>query len=322
MLSLHEIQAAARVLDGVAVRTPVLHADAIDGIVGAHVLFKAENLQRMGAFKFRGAYHAIARLDGATRARGVACFTSGNHGLSVARAAQLLGAPATVVMPADAPAMKIEGVRACGATTVLYDRYRDDRQAIARDIVAAQGLTLIAPFDDEAVIAGQGTAALELLQDTAGGGRLDAMIVCVGGGGFLSGCTVAAKGLQPSIRMVGAEPVAGNDAEQSMRAGRIVALPAVPRTICDGQQTLSLGERPFAIFRAHDVEVLSVDDATVVQAMRLAFEHLKVVIEPSGACALAVLLRHRERFAGQRVGVTLSGGNVDFARFTALLSGG
>ncbi len=320
MISFDHIQAAAARIQGVALRTPVLSCDAIDAALGASVLFKCENLQRMGAFKFRGAYHAVVRLDEAARRRGVVAFSSGNHGLALSRVAQMLGVSATVVMPADAPAMKVEGARTLGAKVILFDRKTEDRSAIARRIVEEEGRTLIPPFDHDDVIAGQGTAAMELLQDTAKEGPLDSMIVCVGGGGFFAGCTVAAKAMQASIHMVGAEPAAGNDGEQSMREGRIVRLPEVPATICDGQQTVAIGERPFAIFREHRCEILSAHDDTVIQAMRLAFDHLKLVVEPSGACGLAVLMQHKARFASQRVGVMLSGGNVDAQRMARLFA--
>lgn len=325
MITFGDIQAAAARLQGVAVRTPVLRSHVIDEALGMQVHFKAESLQRMGAFKFRGAYNAVAALDAATRRRGVVCFTSGNHGLALARAAQLLQTPATVMMPIDAPALKVEGARRCGANVVLYDRLHDDRAAMAQRVVVDQGMTLIPPYDHDDVMAGQGTAALELLQDlgaTPGGPSvLDAVLVCVGGGGFLAGSAVAARALQPGIRMVGAEPAAGNDAQQSLALGRVVRLPQVPNTVCDGQQTQSVGDKPFAIMQSLGCEALCVDDAAVVQAMRLVFDHLKLVVEPSGACALAVLMHHRAQFAGQRVGVMLSGGNVDAGRFAAWMAG-
>ncbi len=321
MIGMGDVRAAARRLAGVAVRTPVLRADAIDDAVGARIAFKCENLQRMGAFKFRGAWNAISVLDDTQRRRGVVAFTSGNHGLAVARAAQLLGTRAVVVMPSDAPTPKIDGARRCGATVVTFDRMTSDRAAIAQSYVEREGCTLIPPFDHDDVIAGQGTAALELMEHCVGHDALDALVVSVGGGGFLAGCTVAAKALRPTIRMVGAEPAAGNDAEQSMREGRIVELAEVPRTICDGQQTKSIGRRPFEILRAFGCEVASVADEVVVQAMRLVFDHLKLVVEPSGACALAVVMAHRERFAGQRVGVMLSGGNVEVERLAGLIGG-
>lgn len=317
MVDFDDVEAAAERLRGVAVHTPVLTSPGIDQAVRAEVFFKAENLQRAGAFKFRGAFNALSRLDAAARQRGVVAFTSGNHGLAVSQAAKRLGTHATIVMPHDAPRLKVEGARSAGATLVFYDRRLDDRAAIAQRFVERDGMALIPPFDHDDVIAGQGTAALELLREVP---RLDTLLVCVGGGGFFAGSTVAARALQPAIRMVGAEPEAGNDAEQSMRAGRIVTLAAVPDTLCDGQQTLALGTRPFAVLMQHRCEVLSASDASVLRAMACAFEQLKLVLEPSGACALAVLMQHAASFAGQRVGVMLSGGNIDRTRFAQLIT--
>jgi threo-3-hydroxy-L-aspartate ammonia-lyase len=317
MLPYSEIETAARRLAGIAHRTPVLTSRTLDAMVGAHVFLKAENLQRMGAFKFRGGYNAVAALSDAERARGVVSFSSGNHAQAVALAAQLHGCRATIVMPQDAPPPKLAATRGYGAEVVLYDRYREDRAAVAGAIVAERGATLIAPFDDLRVMAGQGTAALELIEDT---GPLDAVVVCAGGGGFLAGCAVAARHLVPGIAVYGAEPERGDDLRQSLRAGRIVTID-VPRTICDGQQTQAVGKHPFEVIREHVADVLVASDPEVVAAMRFAFERLKVVLEPSGACALAAVLRHRERYAGQRVGITLSGGNIGAERFAALMSG-
>jgi threonine dehydratase len=315
MLHFDDIQAAARRLEGVAHRTPVLTSRTLDEQLGCSVSMKAENLQRMGAFKFRGGYNAVNVLGDAERARGVVAFSSGNHAQAVALAARLHGCPAVIVMPTDAPALKVAATRGYGAEVVLYDRYTEDRAAIARRLADERGLALIPPFDHLPVMAGQGTAALELLQDT---GPLDALIAPVGGGGLLSGCAVAAKALAPGIVVYGAEPEAGDDARRSLLEGRIVQLAEVPRTICDGQQTQALGALPFEVLRALAAEVLVVPDAAVVAAMHFAFERMKTVLEPSGACALAALMHHRERFAGQRVGVVLSGGNIDAARFAAL----
>ena len=226
-------------------------------------------------------------------------------------------ASATIVMPHDAPALKLQATRGYGAEVVVYDRYKEDRAAIAARLVQEQGANLIPPFDDLRVMAGQGTAALELAQDV---GALDALIVCAGGGGFLSGCAVAAHHLLPNIRIFGAEPERGDDMRRSLKEGRIVSID-VPRTICDGQQTTAVGRHPFEVIQALVEDVLTVPDPVVVEAMRFAFERLKVVLEPSGACALAALMHHRDRFRGLRVGVTLSGGNVGADRFVALLSG-
>jgi len=317
MLQFTDIQAAATRLEGHAHRTPVLTSRTLDAMLGAQVFMKAESLQRMGAFKFRGGYNAVSALSDAQRARGVVAFSSGNHAQAVALAAQLHGCQATIVMPQDAPALKLAATRGYGAEVVIYDRYTQDRAAIAQALVEARGATLIPPFDDLRVMAGQGTAALELIEDA---GPLDALIVCAGGGGFLSGCAVAAKHLLPQIRVLGAEPERGNDMQQSLRAGRIVSI-EVPRTICDGQQTQAVGKHPFEVIQALVSDVLTATDPGVVDAMRFAFERMKVVLEPSGACALAALMQHRAQFKGQRVGVTLSGGNIGIDRFVALISG-
>jgi len=317
MLAYHDIERAAARLKGVAHRTPVLTSRTLDAMLGMQVFMKAENLQRMGAFKFRGGYNAVSVLSDAERARGVVAFSSGNHAQAVALAAQLHGCRATIVMPHDAPALKLAATRGYGAEVVIYDRYREDRAAIATRLVEERGAALIPPFDHLPVMAGQGTAALELIEDV---GALDALIVCAGGGGFLSGCAVAARHLLPQIRLYGAEPERGNDMQQSLRAGRIVAI-EVPRTICDGQQTQAVGEHPFEVIRALVTDVLTATDPAVVEAMRFVFERMKVVLEPSGACALAALMTHAEQFKGQRVGITLSGGNVGLERFVALVSG-
>jgi len=295
----------------------VLTSRTLDALLGARVALKAENLQRMGAFKFRGGYNAVNSLSPAERERGVIAFSSGNHAQAVALAAQLHGCRATIVMPHDAPALKVAATRGYGAEVVVYDRYKEDRAAIAARLVEERGGNLIPPFDDLRVMAGQGTTALELVQDA---GELDALIVCAGGGGLLSGCAVAARHLLPAVRVYGAEPERGDDMRQSLRQGRIVAID-VPRTICDGQQTQAVGKHPFEVIQRLVQDVLTVPDPVVVEAMRFAFERLKVVLEPSGACALAALMHHREQFRGQRVGVTLSGGNIGVDRFVALVSG-
>lgn len=317
MLSFTDIQAAAGRLRGVVHRTPVLTSRTLDDLLGCQVFMKAENLQRMGAFKFRGGYHAVNVLSDAERARGVVAFSSGNHAQAVALAARLHGCRATIVMPHDAPAGKLAATRGYGADVVLYDRYREDRAEIAKRLVGESGAALIPPFDHLPVMAGQGTAALELIEDV---GPLDALIVCAGGGGLLSGCAVAAKHLLPAVDVYGAEPERGNDLQQSLRTGRIVTID-VPRTICDGQQTQAVGRQPFEVIRALVKDVLTAPDPAVVAAMRFAFERIKTVLEPSGACALAVLMGHAAQFRGQRVGVTLSGGNIAADRFSALMSG-
>ncbi len=317
MLQFDAVRAAAKRLKGVAHRTPVLRSRTLDALLGAQVFMKAENLQRMGAFKFRGGFNAVNVLSDTQRARGVVAFSSGNHAQAVALAARLHGCSATIVMPLDAPPNKVAATRGYGAEVVLYDRYKEDRAAIATRIVNERGAELIPPYDHLPVMAGQGTAALELIEDC---GELDALIVCAGGGGLLSGCAVAAKHLLPQILVYGAEPERGNDMQQSLRSSRIVSID-VPRTICDGQQTQAVGRHPFEVIQALVHDVLTVPDPGVVDAMRFGFERMKVVLEPSGACALAALLHNPEPFRGRRVGVTLSGGNVDAARFNALLSG-
>jgi threo-3-hydroxy-L-aspartate ammonia-lyase len=317
MLEFADIQAAAHRIRGVAHRTPVLTSRTLDAMLGCSVFMKAENLQRMGAFKFRGGYNAVNALSDAQRARGVVAFSSGNHAQAVALAARLHGCQATIVMPHDTPSLKLAATRGYGAEVILYDRYKEDRTAIATALVQERNAALIPPFDYLPVMAGQGTAALELIEDT---GPLDALIVCAGGGGFLSGCAVAAKHLLPQIEVFGAEPLRGNDMQQSLRAGKIVSI-EVPRTVCDGQQTQAVGKHPFEVIQALVSDVLTATDPQVVEAMRFVFERMKLVLEPSGACALAALMNHREQFKGQRVGVTLSGGNIGLDRFVALVSG-
>ena len=315
MLTFADIEAAAARLKGVAHRTPVVTSRTLNELMGATVYLKAENLQRMGAFKFRGGYNAVNLAD---RSRGVVAFSSGNHAQAVALAAQLHGCAATIVMPADAPASKLEATRGYGAEVITYDRYKESREAVAQTVVDSRGAALIPPFDHYPVMAGQGTTALELIQDVAE--PLDALIVCTGGGGFISGCAVAAQHLTPGIKVFASEPERGNDIEQSLKAGKVITIP-VPRTICDGQQTQAPGKLTFEIMRERLAGVLTVPDPVVVKVMRFLFERLKLVVEPSGASALAALLHHRDRFKGQRVGVTLSGGNVSTERFMALMSG-
>ena len=317
MLHFADIESAAARLAGVAHRTPVLRSRTLDARLGMQVFMKAENFQRMGAFKFRGGYNAVSVLSPEARARGVVAFSSGNHAQAVALAAQLHGCQATIVMPTDAPALKVAATRGYGAEVVLYDRYTEDRAAIARRIVAERNASLIPPFDHLPVMAGQGTTALELIEEV---GALDALVVCAGGGGLLSGCAVAARHLLPAIEIYGAEPERGDDMRRSLHAGHIVSID-VPRTICDGQQTQAVGEQPFEVIRTHVRDVLTASDPQVVEAMRFAFERMKVVLEPSGACALAALIANAERFRGLRVGVTLSGGNVGTDRFVALMTG-
>jgi threonine dehydratase len=316
MLQFQDIQSAAARLKGVAHRTPILTSTTLNAILGCEVFMKAENFQRMGAFKFRGGYNAINALTDAERARGVLAFSSGNHAQAVALAAQLHGCKAAILMPSDAPQMKLDATRGYGAEVITYDRYKEDRAALAKKLSDDLNAVLIPPYDYLPVMAGQGTCGLEICEEVP---NLDALIVCTGGGGFLSGCAVAAKATQPNIKVYGAEPESGNDVQQSLRTGKIVSID-VPKTICDGQQTQAVGVHPFEVIRAHVTDVLTTPDAKVIDAMRFAFERMKIVLEPSGACALATLMHNRAQFVGQRVAVTLSGGNIDFARFASLLA--
>ena len=311
-----DVCAAAERLRGIAHRTPVVTSRTLDERTGARVVLKAENLQRVGAFKFRGAYNTIAQLDPERRTKGVVAFSSGNHAQGVALAARLLDAPAVIVMPEDAPAAKLAATKGYGAEVVTYDRERMNRAEIAASIAAERGATIVPPYDDPAIIAGQGTVALELLAD---GGKADVLAVPLGGGGLLSGCALAATALSPGVRIYGVEPEAGDDWVQSWNAGRIVTIP-VPRTIADGQQTQSPGTLTWPIVRALCNGVVTVSDDEIRAAMRFAFEGLKLVLEPSGASALAALLSGKIPVRGLRVGVVLSGGNVDAATFTAALS--
>jgi threonine dehydratase len=311
-----DVLAASERLEGVAHRTPVLSARSLDAATGAErVLLKAENLQRGGAFKFRGAYNAVASLLPDERARGVATVSSGNHAQALAIAAGLHEIPAVILMPHDAPAGKLAATRGYGAEVVLFDRYAGDREALLAALVQERGLIPVHPYDDLDVMAGQGTVALELLWDA---GPLDLLLVCVGGGGLISGCATAAAGVSPHTRVIGVEPEAGDDTRRSLEAGERVRIP-VPRTIADGQQLPIPGELTFPVVQRLVSEVVTVSDEEIVAAMRFLFERVKTVAEPSGACALAALLAGKVDAAGARVGVTISGGNVTAARFAELL---
>ncbi|MBK8763618.1 MAG: threo-3-hydroxy-L-aspartate ammonia-lyase [Burkholderiaceae bacterium] len=316
-----DIAAAARRLAPVAHRTPTLRSRTADARTGASVFFKCENLQRIGAFKFRGAYNALSQFSEAQRRAGAVAFSSGNHAQAVALSARLLGMPATIVMPKDAPAIKIEATRGYGAEVVLYDRRHEDREAIGARLAKDRGMTLIPPYDHAHVMAGQGTAALELIEDVAamGEGPLDALLVCVGGGGLISGCAVAARHLAPACKVIGVEPQAGNDVQQSLALGRIVHI-ALPETIADGAQTLHAGELTFAVMRECVDEVITVTDAQLIATMKFFAERMKLVVEPTGCLAAAALLQGVRHLEGQRVGVIVSGGNVDLARYAALLT--
>lgn len=312
-----DVQRAVDRLQGVAHRTPVMRSRTADALTGAELFFKCENLQRAGAFKFRGAYNAIAALDTTQRRAGVVSFSSGNHAQAISYAASLLEVKATVLMPSDAPAMKVAATRGYGAEVVLYDRYSEDREAIGRRLSVERGLTLIPPYDHREVIAGQGTAAVELIEET---GPLDCLLVCLGGGGLTSGCALAARALSPGCEVWGIEPEAGNDGQRSLQEGRIVHID-VPRTIADGAQTQHLGELTFEIIRRDVRGIATVSDEALRDAMRFVAERMKLLIEPTGALAVAAALTAAVPVRGRRVGIVISGGNVDLARFAALVAG-
>jgi threonine dehydratase len=311
-----DVTAAAQRLAGHAHRTPVLRSRTADALLGAEVYFKCENLQRAGAFKFRGAFNALSRFDAAQRRAGVVAFSSGNHAQAVALAARMLGMPATILMPLDAPQAKVEATLGYGAEVIRFDRYREDREAIGRRLALERGLTLIPPYDHADVIAGQGTATLELIEEV---GALDDLFVCLGGGGLLSGAALAARALAPNCRLHGVEPEAGDDARQSLARGEIVHI-ETPQTIADGAQTQHLGALTFAIIRRDVDDIVTATDAQLVQAMRFFAERMKLVVEPTGCLGFAGACHAGLPLAGRRVGVILSGGNVDLKRFAELVA--
>jgi len=314
VITIDDVHAAAARIEGMAHRTPVLTSRALDEATGARVFLKAENLQRVGAFKFRGACNAVASLSAEERERGVATVSSGNHAQALALAAQLHGVKATILMPDDAPAGKLAATKGYGAEVIGFDRYGEDREELLARLVGERGSIPVHPYDDPRVMAGQGTAALELLEQA---GPLDLLLVCVGGGGLISGCATVAKALAPDMRVVGVEPEAGDDTKRSLEAGERVRID-VPRTIADGQQLPIPGELTFEVIRRLVDDVALASDAEIVAAMRFLFERLKTVAEPSGACAVAALLAGRVEARGLRVGVTISGGNVTAERFAEL----
>ncbi len=309
------VVAASRRLEGHAHRTPVMRSRTADELVGAQVFFKSENFQRVVAFKFRGAFNALSRFDEQQRAAGVLAYSSGNHAQAIALAARLLGMPATIIMPNDAPTMKLAATRGYGAEVILYDRYREDRDALGRKLAKERGLTLIPPFDHADVIAGQGTCALEFFE---GVGALDVLFVCLGGGGLLSGCSLVARQLAPDCKVFGAEPQAGNDGQQSLRAGRIIRIDT-PKTIADGAQTQQLGELTFPIIQREVADIVTVSDAELIDCMIFYAERMKMLVEPTGCLSFAAARQLRSQVAGKRVGIIVSGGNVDSRRFAELI---
>ena len=311
-----DVQAAAQRLRGVAHVTPVLRSTTLDQRHHAQFSFKCENLQRMGAFKFRGAFNALSRFDAGQRQAGVITFSSGNHAQAIALSARLLGMPAVIVMPLDAPQAKLSATRAYGAEVVLYDRFTQDREELTRRLSAEHGLTLIPPYDHPDVIAGQGTAAMELFEQV---GELDLLLVPLGGGGLLAGSALAAHAMSPACRVFGVEPEAGNDGQQSLRAGRIVRIDT-PKTIADGAQTQHLGEYTFGVIKNHVADVLTASDQELIESMKFLAERMKMVVEPTGCLGLAAACHGKVPLQGQRVGILLSGGNVDLHRLAQWLS--
>ncbi len=310
-----DVVAAHARLQGQAHRTRVLTSTTANALTGAELFFKCENFQRMGAFKFRGAYNALSQFTPEQRKAGVITFSSGNHAQAIALSARLLGMRAVIVMPKDAPVIKVEATRGYGGEVVFYDRYTEDREAIGRRLAEQHGLTLIPPYDHPHVMAGQGTAAKELIEET---GPLDLLLVCLGGGGLLSGCATAARALSPACRIIGVEPEAGNDGQQSLRKGEIVHIDT-PATIADGAQTQHLGNYTFAVIRELVDDIATVSDADLVDTMRFFAGRMKIVVEPTGCLAAAAALQQRVDVRGKRVGVIVSGGNVDLQHFARLV---
>jgi len=310
-----DVAAAAQRLKGVAHRTPVLTSATVDRRTGAQVFFKCENFQRMGAFKFRGAYNALSCLDVRQRQTGVVAFSSGNHAQAVALAGRLLGIPATIVMPSNAPSVKLQATRDYGAEVVTYDPLTQNRELIAKGLAEKRGLTVIPPFDHAHILSGQGTAALELIEET---GPLDYLLVPCGGGGLISGCAIAANHLSPGIRVIGVEPEAGDDVTRSFKTG-VLQTVHNPDTIADGARTSSAGTLTFPLIQEHVREMHTVSDAELVRAMFYLWERMKIVVEPTGALGAAALFEGKIDARGKRVGILISGGNVDIKGVSALL---
>ena len=308
-------QAAARI-EGAAHHTPVLTSRTADAKAGASLFFKCENFQRMGAFKFRGAYNAIARFTDTQRQAGVLTYSSGNHAQAIALSARLAGIRAAIIMPNDAPALKVAATKEYGGEVIFYDRYTENREEIGRRLAQERGMTLIPPYDHPDVIAGQGTAAKELFDEA---GELDVLLVPLGGGGLLAGCALAASKLSPNCKVIGVEPEAGNDGQQSLRTGRIVDI-GVPQTIADGAQTSHLGQHNFEVIRRLVDDIVTVSDAQLVETMKFFAERMKMIVEPTGCLAAAAALQGVYPVAGKKVGILISGGNVDLARFATLVA--
>jgi threonine dehydratase len=320
-LQYSDIEQAAGRIAGAAHRTPVMTSRTADQMAGAQLFFKCENLQRMGAFKFRGAYNAIARFTDEQRRAGVLTYSSGNHAQAIALSASLVGIKSAIIMPHDAPALKVRATKGYGGEVIVYDRYKENREEIGRRLAQERGMTLIPPYDHPDVICGQGTAAKELIEET---GQLDVLLVPLGGGGLLAGCALAATHLSPGCKIIGVEPEAGNDGQQSLRSGQVVDI-GVPQTIADGAQTSHLGEHNFAVIRRLVDDIVTVSDAQLVETMKFFAERMKMVVEPTGCLAAAAALHGAytaggEPLAGKKVGILISGGNVDLARFAQLVA--
>jgi threonine dehydratase len=311
-----DVKAARQRISGMAHVTPVLTSRTADAMAGASLFFKAENLQRGGAFKFRGAYNSIAALEPAIRRNGVVAFSSGNHAQALAYAARLFGASAVIVMPQDTPAMKVAATKGYGAEIVFFDRYSEDREEISQRITTERGAVFIPPYDHADVIAGQGTAALELIEEV---GDIDFLIVPLGGGGLLAGSALSAKALLPGCKVIGVEPEAGDDGRQSLRKGKIVRIP-VPKSIADGALSTHVGERNFPIVKRSVEDIVTVSDTQLIETMRFFAERMKIMVEPTGCLAAAAVLHGAITCPGKRVGIVLSGGNVDLKTFNALLN--
>ncbi|MFI3665451.1 threo-3-hydroxy-L-aspartate ammonia-lyase [Citrobacter braakii] len=313
----NDVAAAAERIADYANKTPVMTSRTVNDEFGAEVFFKCENFQRMGAFKFRGAMNALRQFTPEQRAAGVVTFSSGNHAQAIALSAKLLGIPATIIMPHDAPAAKVAATKGYGGNVVIYDRYTEDREKIGRELAEKQGLTLIPPYDHPHVIAGQGTATKELIEEV---GQLDVLFVCLGGGGLLSGSALAARHLSPDCIIYGVEPEAGNDGQQSFRSGKIVHIDA-PKTIADGAQTQHLGNITFPIIQRNVHDILTVSDDELVASMKFIAERMKIVVEPTGCLGFAAARARKAELRGKKIGIIISGGNVDISRYSEFLAG-
>ncbi|MEF9891269.1 threo-3-hydroxy-L-aspartate ammonia-lyase [Citrobacter sp.] len=313
----NDVASAAERIADYANKTPVMTSRTVNDEFAAEVFFKCENFQRMGAFKFRGAMNALRQFTPEQRAAGVVTFSSGNHAQAIALSAKLLGIPATIIMPHDAPEAKVAATKGYGGNVVIYDRYTEDREKIGRDLAEKQGLTLIPPYDHPHVIAGQGTATKELIEEV---GQLDVLFVCLGGGGLLSGSALAARHLSPDCIIYGVEPAAGNDGQRSFRSGKIVHIDT-PKTIADGAQTQHLGNITFPIIQQNVNDILTVSDDELVASMKFIAERMKIVVEPTGCLGFAAARARKAELRGKKIGIIISGGNVDISRYSAFLAG-